>query len=81
MSRRGVIDTYADILRAVHDGASKTRIVYRANLNYSRCRRHIGNLAKGGLVKVQNGSPSSWAATDRGREFLQRHRELLGGIK
>ncbi len=78
IKRRGLIDIYADILSAIDDGACKTHIVYRANLNFDRCKRYIDDLAKGGLVKVQTNSPSNWAVTERGREFLKKQRELRG---
>ena len=78
MKRRGLIDIYADILNAIDDGACRTRIVYKANLNFSRCKQYIRDLAKGGLIKVQTNSPSTWAVTDRGHELLKRHRELKG---
>lgn len=78
IKRRGLIDIYADILDAIDDGAYKTHIVYRANLNFGWCRRYIGDLANGGLVKVQTNSPSNWAVTDRGREFLKKHGGLRG---
>ena len=74
--RRGLIDVYADILDAIDDGLCKTSIVYKANLNFGRCRRYIDNLARCGLVEVQTNSPSTWAVTDRGREFLKKCGEL-----
>ncbi len=78
IKRRGLIDICADILSAIDNGACKTHIVYKANLNFGWCRRYIGDLANGGLVKVQTNSPSNWAVTDRGREFLKKYRELRG---
>ncbi|GAH93103.1 unnamed protein product [marine sediment metagenome] len=76
VKRRGLIDVYADLLDAIEDGVCKTNIVYKANLNFDRCKRYIDNLAKCGLVKAQTNSPSNWAVTDRGREFLKKHGEL-----
>ena len=76
--RRGLIDIYADILSAIDDGFCKTRIVYKANLNFNRCKRYINDLARGGLVKVQTTSPSTWAVTERGYELLKKHKELKG---
>jgi len=74
--RRGLSDVYADILNAIDDGLCRTKVVHRANLSYDRCNRHMNNLAKGGLVKVRTNSPSNWAVTEKGREFLKKHREL-----
>ena len=76
--RRGLIDIYVDILNAINDGACRTHIVYRANLNFNRCKRYMDDLASGGLVKIQHRSPSTWAITKRGYEFLKKHGELKG---
>ena len=76
MRRRGLFDIYADILRAIGDGCVKTRIVYRANLNFIRCNRHVSGLFKRELVKVKTNSPSGWAITSRGYEFLRKYEEL-----
>ena len=78
--RRGLIDIYADILNAIDDGVCRTRIVYKANLNFNRCKRYMDDLFRGGLVKAQTNSPSTWAVTKRGYEFLKKHRELRGFI-
>jgi len=78
VKRRGLIDIYADILNAIDHGACKTHIVYRANLNFNRCKRYVSDLVKGGLIKVQTNSPSTWVVTNRGHEFLNKHRELRG---
>ncbi len=78
VKRRGLIDIYADILSAIDRGACRTHIVYRANLNFNRCKRYISDLSKGGLIKIQTNSPSTWTVTNRGHEFLKKHRELRG---
>ena len=78
VKRRGLIDIYADILNAIDEGGCKTRIVYKTNLNFNRCKQYIEDLSKGGLVKVQTNSPLTWAVTKQGREFLKKHRELRG---
>ncbi len=74
--KRTLLDIYADILSAIDDGRNKTNIVYKANLNFNRCRRYMNSLIKGGLIKIQTNSPSAWAVTDRGHDFLENYREL-----
>lgn len=76
--RRSQIDIYADILNAIDQGDCKTHIVYRANLNFVRCKRYMGELHKSGFVKKRSNSPLAWVVTDRGREFLKKHREIKG---
>lgn len=76
INRRSLIDIYADILDAIDDGSCKTNIVYKANLNFNRCRRYMDGLVKSGLVQIQTNSPLSWAVTEKGHEFLKKHRGL-----
>ena len=76
--RRNLIDIYADILKIIQDGARKTHIVYRANLNFTRCKRYMGELHKSGFVKKRSNSPPAWEVTERGHEFLKKHKELKG---
>lgn len=75
--RRDTIDIYADILRAIARGCKRTHIVYKANLNFNRCKRHMADLFKGELVEIKSSSPSTWEVTDKGREFLEKYEELM----
>lgn len=74
--RRDLIDIYADILREIDRGGKKTHIVYKANLNFNRCKRYMAGLFKGGLVKIKSSSPSAWAVTDQGYDFLRKYEAL-----
>lgn len=74
--RRDPISLYADILRAIGSGARKSRIVYRANLNFGRCKRYLGDLHRMGLIEVKTRSPPTWAVTEKGREFLEKYGEF-----
>ena len=76
MRRRGLIDICADLLNAVHDGGSRTSIVFRARMNHDRFKLYIGDLARGGLVKAQADPQSPWAVTKRGYEYVEKYREL-----
>lgn len=76
LRRRCRTDVYADILNAIDRGACKTHIVYRANLNFGRCKQRMTELRRAGLIEVRTHSPPSWAITDRGREFLKKCEEI-----
>ncbi len=77
-TKRELIDIYADILRAIGFGARKSRIVYKANLNFNICRRYLDELLRMGLVDANANSHPTWTVTERGQEFLEKHRELRG---
>ena len=76
--RRDPISLYADILRAIGSGARKSRIVYRANLSFGRCKRYLDDLLGMGLIEVKARSPPTWTVTERGHEFLEKCGELRG---
>ncbi len=75
-TKRELIDIYADILRAIGPGARKSRIVYKANLNFNICRRYLDELRGMGLVEANADPHPTWAITEKGREFLEKRREL-----
>jgi len=63
----------ADILMEALNGANKTRIVYRANLNFLRFDSYFSDLLIKGLIAEENtsGGRTIYRTTDRGRRFLK----------
>jgi len=59
----------ADILTEALNGANKTRLVYRANLNFLRTHRYLSELLKKGLL-VKEGE-DKYRTTDEGRRFIR----------
>lgn len=74
--RRDKISILVDMLEAIGDGARKTHIVYRANLNFESCRRYLNAMRNAGLVEIQVGSPMMWAITEKGRTFVKKYKEF-----
>lgn len=74
--RRDKISILADVLEAIGDGARKTHIVYKANLNFESCRKYLNAMRNAGLVEIRVGSPMMWAITDKGRALLKKYREF-----
>lgn len=73
MRRRSRIGVIADILTEALNGANKTRVMYRANLNFLRFERYVSELLKKELI-VELNNPSSgvvYQTTDKGRELLR----------
>ena len=64
-----------DILTAALDGASKTQLVYKANLNFKRLSRYLPDLAEKGLIAPAQSSPTRYTTTEKGRDFLNRYRK------
>jgi len=71
--RRNDLDICADILRATRNGAKKTHIVYKANLNFNMIKRYLKRLIGGGLLTHAD---DHYIATDRGLSWLSHYEDL-----
>lgn len=71
--RRGRVEIMMDILDQALNGANKTKIMYRANLNFSRFERYYRELSKKGLIEVVDDPDASvvYRTTERGKELLR----------
>ena len=66
-----------DILRIVQDGATKTEIVYRANLNFLMAEHYLSSLVKSGLVYVQPGYATRlYKIAEKGRNLMKALTEV-----
>ena len=74
--RRDKIEIFADILKAAKNGAKKTHIVYKANLNFSTLKNHIKRLKEKGLLIQTDGG--YYLTTQKGDIFLEQYMKLLG---
>ncbi|RLB77658.1 MAG: hypothetical protein DRH24_15830 [Deltaproteobacteria bacterium] len=73
MERRSKFDIVIVILDVVSDGATKTKIVYKANLNFNLATKYLDLLLEKGLVKINS---SRYEITDEGKTFLEKAKEL-----
>ncbi len=73
--RRSSADICADILSVALNGAKKSHIVYKANLNFRIVKGYINTLMSGGLLTTEE--DERYYSTEKGVEFLRRYRELL----
>ena len=71
--RRSRLEVIADILAEALNGANKTRIMYRANLNFLRFDRYLSDLLDKGLIVRKNTSDGRviYRTTDRGKRFVK----------
>jgi len=73
--RRGKLEIFVDILNVCKEGALKTEIVYRANLNFNRVNHYIPFLEKRQLL-VNTGP--TYTTTEKGKEFLDNYYQVKG---
>ena len=74
MSRRSRTHVIIDILTEASEGANKTRIMYRANLNFLRFKRYLSELQDKGLIAEVNNPGSDkvvYRVTDEGKALLE----------
>ena len=57
---------------ASQEGATKTSMVYKANLNFKLAQKYLDELqSKGMIVRREGGVGATYACTERGREALR----------
>ncbi len=72
-SRHKIISQILDICV---NGASKTRIVYQANLNFRTVNPYIDLLMKNDLLKVKQGQTVLYETTERGINLLENFKQI-----
>ncbi len=72
-SRHMIISQILDICI---NGASKTRIVYQANLNFRTVNPYIDLLIKNDLIKMKQGQTILYETTDRGIDLLENFKQI-----
>lgn len=68
------MEIIADILTEALNGASKTRVMYRANLNFSRVNHYFSELLEKDLIFRENGPNKEvpyYRTTEKGKDLLR----------
>ncbi len=63
----------AAILEAASSGASKTRIMFSANLSFKLLEKYLDAVVKAGFVRIER---SSYSLTEQGKGFLKQYRHF-----
>ena len=81
-SKRRTNDLIASqILKLCVNGASKTRILYQANLNYLMAKQYLDNLMKNGFIaKEGTGSRITYRTTCKGAEYKEKFEQLQADL-
>jgi predicted transcriptional regulator len=72
-SRHEIISQILDICK---NGASKTRIVYQANLNFRTVNPYIDLLIKNELIEKKEGRNISYETTQRGNNLSENFKQM-----
>jgi predicted transcriptional regulator len=76
--RRSGIEIIAEILVEAKNGVSKTRLVYRTNLNFLVIRKHLDFLLAKGLIEIVKDPSEHYVTTAKGCQFLEEFAKLKG---
>jgi len=68
--RRNNMDISAELLYVAKNGAKKTHLVYKANLNFALVKKYLTRLTENGLLESVNGI---FFTTDKGTKFLDQY--------
>ena len=72
--RRSRSEVICEILSEALNGANKTRLMYRCNMNFVRFNRYLSELLDAGLVECVGSNPGGiilYRTTEKGRELLK----------
>ncbi len=73
MVRRNDLDICADLLKVSQNGAKKTHLVYKANLNFKIVKKYLHRLLENELLESENGR---YYTTDKGAKYLNQYHEF-----
>lgn len=73
MRRRSRMEVIADILTEALGGANKTRVMYKANLNFLRFERYVSELKEKELIVELNNPHKGviYQTTKKGKKLLE----------
>jgi len=76
--RRSRVDIIIDILEVAMEGANKTGIVYKANLNFKLVDEFLNLLQEYGLMenKLDGDAKIKYITTEKGKMFLKKTKEI-----
>ncbi|MDQ3873001.1 MAG: winged helix-turn-helix domain-containing protein [Thermoproteota archaeon] len=77
MNYRSRTEVASDILEAAIDGATKTKIMYKAFLSYAQLKEYLAMLIQKDLM-AHNIEGDKYRTTNNGVKFLESSRQLDG---
>ncbi|MDQ1279182.1 MAG: hypothetical protein QG670_442 [Thermoproteota archaeon] len=73
--KRNYLEISADLLRVAKEGARKSHLVYKANLNFSIIETYLKRLQETGLITVPS-DDHLFKTTLKGEEYLNQYMKL-----
>jgi len=79
--KRSEMEMSADILRVSKNGAKKSHIVYKANLNFNIVKEYLDQLITSGLLTGPEGRNRIFRTTDKGIGYINHFEDLKDYMK
>ena len=80
VKKRSDLEISADVLRIAKEGAKKSHIVYRANLNFKIVQKYLTHLQETGLITYSSDDHSLFRTTSKGSEYLEQYTKLANTL-
>ena len=74
--KRSYLEISADVLRVAKEGARKSHIVYRANLNFNIIETYLERLQETGLLTFPSDGDHLFKTTPKGVEYINQYTKL-----
>jgi len=74
--KRSRNEIISQILEICKNGASKTKIVYQANLNFRTVNPYLDLLIKNELIRVNEGRAILYNTTPKGKRLLESIKQI-----
>jgi len=74
--KRSDMEISADILKVTLNGALKSHIVYKANINFQLGKKYLDRLTNSGLIVDSVNGSRVYLTTDKGMEYIKHFEDL-----
>jgi predicted transcriptional regulator len=79
MKYRSRTDIVATILDAANGGSTKTKIMYKAYLSYTKLKEYLTILVENGLLEYEEGD-LTYKTIEKGLRFMRTYNEIGGMV-
>ncbi|MDQ1281011.1 MAG: hypothetical protein QG670_2275 [Thermoproteota archaeon] len=76
VKKRSPLEICADVLRISKEGAKKSHIVYKANLNFKIVNEYLTHLQETGLITFPSNNEPLFKTTPKGLEYIDQYTRL-----
>ncbi len=74
--KRSAMEISADILKVTLNGAKKSHIIYKANINFQLGKKYLNHLTNSGLIIDSVNGNRLYLTTDKGMEYIKQFEDL-----